>query len=182
MLFWAASRSGQGCQAEALFDQLQDCGQVHHGVRHVVGRWLWVRRRTVFAGRPSLGGKAELRSQRRLHDGKPKIDLRGYSGKGPRFDGRGEWPVVGGNQVEAADCRGPLGLASADRPNAPVATRASMVRRYCALRNSAASGGRVSFKENGRPWVGISSALTPPRLPMPLPAYSRASLLSISRQ
>lgn len=53
---------------------------------------------------------------------------------------------------------------------------------YWALKNNAASGGRVSFSEKGRPCVGIASACTPPRLPMPLPAYSRASLLSISRQ
>ena len=53
---------------------------------------------------------------------------------------------------------------------------------HWALKNNAASGGSVSFSENGRPCIGISSAWTPPRLPMPLPAYSRASLLSISRQ
>jgi len=54
--------------------------------------------------------------------------------------------------------------------------------RYDALKNSAARGGKVSVNENGRPCLGTSSACTPPKFPMPLPAYSRASLLSISRQ
>jgi len=47
---------------------------------------------------------------------------------------------------------------------------------------SAANGGSVSWSENGRPCVSISSACTPPMLPCPLPLYSWASLLSISRQ
>ena len=41
---------------------------------------------------------------------------------------------------------------------------------HAALKNNAASGGKVSLRENGRPWVGISSAWTPPKLPIPLPA------------
>ena len=53
---------------------------------------------------------------------------------------------------------------------------------YPAFRNSAASGGKVSFREYGRPCTGYSSAMTPPEFPMPLPPYSLASLLRISRQ
>jgi hypothetical protein len=76
--------------------------------------------------------------------------------------------------------RGPLGFAFAGRPKAAVSTLAGAL--YAALKNNAASGGNVSLSENGRPCVGISSAWMPPKLPTPLPAYSRASLLSISRQ
>jgi len=55
-------------------------------------------------------------------------------------------------------------------------------RCYPAFRNNAASGGKVSLSENGRPWVGSASAVTPPKFPMPVPLYSDASLLSNSRQ
>ena len=54
--------------------------------------------------------------------------------------------------------------------------------RQSGLRNSAASGGRVSFSEYGRACTESSYAVHPPRLPIPLPPYSLASLLSSSRQ
>src|SRR4029077_3836988 len=51
---------------------------------------------------------------------------------------------------------------------------------YSGLRNTAANGGSVSSIENGRPCCSIGSAITPPPLPIPLPAYSLPSLLSFS--
>src|SRR5208337_1899002 len=47
---------------------------------------------------------------------------------------------------------------------------------YSFFRNSAASGGRVSRSEYGRPWVFTGRASTPPALPILAPPYSRASL------
>ena len=77
------------------------------------------------------------------------------------------------------------GRARNGAPNTRKTLADECVRRYVsywALKNRAARGGNVSLSEKGRACMGISSAWTPPRLPMPLPAYSRASLLSISRQ
>ena len=106
--------------------------------------------------------------------------------------GGGEW-LVGKFEIWTEEgsrlVLRPPGFATAGRPRPPSPHEQHSsphgpipVNTYCALKNRAASGGRVSFREKGRPWVGISSAWTPPMLPMPLPAYSRASLLSISRQ
>src|SRR5438876_9552417 len=57
-------------------------------------------------------------------------------------------------------------------------------RRRCQLllKNSAPSGGSFRTSEYGRPCSETSSPFMPPAFPMPLPAYSLASLFSNSRQ
>src|SRR5262249_23066335 len=57
-----------------------------------------------------------------------------------------------------------------------------LVSNQPALKNNAASGGSVSLSQNCPPCFRSSSASAPPPVPLALPAYSRASLFSISRQ
>src|ERR1700756_1855835 len=51
---------------------------------------------------------------------------------------------------------------------------------YSGRKNTAAKGGSVNSSENGRPCCSLCSAIAPPPLPIPLPAYSFPSLLSTS--
>jgi hypothetical protein len=55
-------------------------------------------------------------------------------------------------------------------------------KSYSGFRKIAPSGGRVSLREKGLPCTFFASAMQPPMFPMPLPPYSLASLLRISRQ
>ncbi len=81
---------------------------------------------------------------------------------------------LGRPNPEAASVAGKRDCAEA-RPDfhPPVVSR---------LRKIAANGGSVRLSEKGREWQAMGDASTPPKLPWPLPPYSKASLFAISCQ